>query len=201
VDKDRGDWPTQMPWDVLVHSNAKRSRDPKTTVPAGLFRILDRDLKAMRIPKRDERGRTLDVHAVRTTFGTLLRKREVAGCPFRRTPIRNFLTCAALSIRFPGCLFRVDRRRPANPQGRRGHTTCGEIRLSPLAPTAGFSGQNGSSEDNSAYPTIEMGVVGDRSVTSLPVKRKGPLTSPVSGPRSRGERIRTSDLLVPNQAL
>ena len=42
------------------------------TVPAGLRRILDRDLAAAGIPKRDERNRTVDVHAMRTTFGTLL---------------------------------------------------------------------------------------------------------------------------------
>ncbi|MDY3555746.1 site-specific integrase [Gemmata sp. JC717] len=42
------------------------------TVPDGLRRILDRDMKAAGIPKRDERGRTIDVHAMRTTFGTLL---------------------------------------------------------------------------------------------------------------------------------
>ena len=42
------------------------------TVPAGLRRILDRDLDAAGIPKRDERGRTIDVHALRTTFATML---------------------------------------------------------------------------------------------------------------------------------
>ncbi len=41
-------------------------------VPAGLLKILDRDLKAAGIPKRDDRGRTVDVHAMRTTFGTML---------------------------------------------------------------------------------------------------------------------------------
>jgi len=41
-------------------------------VPTGLRRILDRDLKAAGIPKRDDRGRTVDVHALRTTFGTWL---------------------------------------------------------------------------------------------------------------------------------
>ncbi len=43
-------------------------------VPYELVKILDRDLKAAGIPKRDERGWTLDVHALRTTFGTLLGK-------------------------------------------------------------------------------------------------------------------------------
>jgi integrase len=51
---------------------------PVFTVPAGLLRILNRDLKLAGIPKRDERGRTLDVHALRTTFGTLLSKGGVA---------------------------------------------------------------------------------------------------------------------------
>jgi len=47
---------------------------PIFTVPAGLVRILDRDLKAAGISKRDERGRTIDVHAMRHTFGTWLSK-------------------------------------------------------------------------------------------------------------------------------
>ncbi len=41
-------------------------------VPAALRRIFDRDLKAAVIPKRDDRGRTADVRAMRTTCGTLL---------------------------------------------------------------------------------------------------------------------------------
>src|ERR1700730_11271104 len=49
-------------------------------VPTGLVRIFDRDLKLAGIPKRDDRGRTLDVHALRTTFGTLLSK---GGVPLR----------------------------------------------------------------------------------------------------------------------
>src|SRR5207248_7121572 len=70
---------------------ARLPRDtPLFTVPAALVKILDRDLVAAgiarrvkvggkrRIDKRDERGRTLDVHALRTTFGTLLSKGWVA---------------------------------------------------------------------------------------------------------------------------
>jgi integrase len=51
---------------------------PLFTVPAGLIRILDRDLARAGIPKMDERGRTLDVHALRHTFGTLMSKGGVA---------------------------------------------------------------------------------------------------------------------------
>jgi integrase len=59
--------PYGLPADTLVFD-----------VPAGLVRILDRDLRAAGIPKRDERGRTVDVHAMRTTFGTLLSKAGTA---------------------------------------------------------------------------------------------------------------------------
>jgi len=49
-------------------------------VPSSLLRVLDRDLKAAGIPKRDDRGRTLDIHALRHTFGTHLSR---AGVPLR----------------------------------------------------------------------------------------------------------------------
>ena len=64
---------------------------PLFTVPDKLVRILDRDLVAAgiarrvevspgkwKIDKRDERGRTVDIHALRHTFGTLLSKGGVA---------------------------------------------------------------------------------------------------------------------------
>jgi integrase len=41
-------------------------------VPEKLVRILDRDLAAAGIPKRDKRGRTVDVHALRGTLATHL---------------------------------------------------------------------------------------------------------------------------------
>ena len=47
-------------------------------VSASLCRILDRDLKFAGIPKKDDRGRTVDVHALRHTFGTHLSKAGVA---------------------------------------------------------------------------------------------------------------------------
>jgi integrase len=53
---------------------------PLFYVPDRLIKIFNRDLKAAGIPKRDERGRTLDVHALRTTFGTLLSR---GGVPLR----------------------------------------------------------------------------------------------------------------------
>ena len=63
--------PSRLPGDV-----------PVFTIPDGLVRIFDRDLKLAGIAKRDERGRTLDVHALRMTFGTLLGR---GGVPLRTT--------------------------------------------------------------------------------------------------------------------
>jgi len=51
---------------------------PLFDVPTGLVRILNRDLKLAGIPKRDERGRSVDVHALRHTFGSHLSKAGVA---------------------------------------------------------------------------------------------------------------------------
>jgi integrase len=75
---------------ALLQADARRRREPVPGrlpsdlpvfyVPTGLVRIFDRDLKAAGIAKRDERDRTLDVHALRTTFGTLLSK---GGVPLR----------------------------------------------------------------------------------------------------------------------
>ena len=45
---------------------------PLFDVPTGLIRILDRDLQAAGILKRDDRGRTVDMHAMRGTSGSLL---------------------------------------------------------------------------------------------------------------------------------
>ncbi|NBC11362.1 MAG: hypothetical protein GVY24_06440 [Planctomycetes bacterium] len=49
-----GPLPAKLPYDT-----------PLFSVPTGLIRILDRDLDAAGIAKRDERGRTIDVHAMR----------------------------------------------------------------------------------------------------------------------------------------
>ena len=51
---------------------------PLFRVPRDLFRILYRDLAAAGIPKTDEQGRVVDVHALRHSFGTHLGKAGVA---------------------------------------------------------------------------------------------------------------------------
>ncbi len=51
---------------------------PLLRIPAALVKILDRDLKWAGISKRDDRGRTVDVDAMRHTFGTMLSMGGVA---------------------------------------------------------------------------------------------------------------------------
>ncbi len=45
-----------------------------------MTRVVDNDLAAAGIPKRDERNRVVDIHALRVTFGTHL---SAAGVPLR----------------------------------------------------------------------------------------------------------------------
>lgn len=53
---------------------------PLLRIPAGLTRIFDRDLAVAGIPKRDERNRVVDIHALRVTFCSHL---CAAGVPLR----------------------------------------------------------------------------------------------------------------------
>jgi hypothetical protein len=56
----------------------RKSSEALFHVPRQLVKVLDRDLAVAGIAKKDSRGRTLDVHAMRHTFGTLLSAGGVA---------------------------------------------------------------------------------------------------------------------------
>ncbi len=62
---------------VLKTGKPQETR-PLFNVPDGLLKILDRDLATAGIAKTDDRGRSLDVHALRTTFGTMLSQAGVS---------------------------------------------------------------------------------------------------------------------------
>ena len=55
-----------------------RPTDPVFFVPINLVSVLNRDLEAAGIPKTDDEGRTIDVHALRHTTGSYLAKAGVA---------------------------------------------------------------------------------------------------------------------------
>jgi len=64
---------------ISCQQSADLSADtPLFNIPTGILRILNRDLELANIPKVDERGRTIDIHALRHTFGTHLSKAGVA---------------------------------------------------------------------------------------------------------------------------
>ncbi len=79
---DLKEWLSDAPTPATLRlRSAKGANDGKRRlfkVPAGLVRILNRDLTAADIKKADERGRTIDVHSLRHSFGTLLSKGGVA---------------------------------------------------------------------------------------------------------------------------
>jgi integrase len=50
---------------------------PVFEIPGGLIRRFNADCRRAGIPKRDEEGRTLDIHSLRTTFATMLSRSGV----------------------------------------------------------------------------------------------------------------------------
>jgi integrase len=187
--------PARLPSDMAVFK-----------VPARLVTILDRDLKLAGIPKRDERGRTLDVHALRHTFGTLLSKGGVAPrtaqAAMRHSDIKltmNVYTDPKL-LDVAGALdalpaLPLDRGRTGREALRATGTEGGSARtLAPLlAPIADKRSESLSIPDNLNREVCS----GTLAVSGVDDKRKDSLTIPVSESSSRGDWIRTSDLLNP----
>jgi integrase len=191
---------------------------PVFDVPAALVKILDRDLVLAgiakrvkvggkwRIDKRDDRGRTIDVHALRTTFGTLLSKGGVAPrtaqAAMRHSDIKLtmgvYTDPKLLDVR--GALDALPALpiattpSEAEPLRATGTDDAAARTLAPtLAPTPDNQGQT--------LPATGKPCGGDGAnvldVSGSSVKRKGRLSSSDNRPSSRGDWIRTSDLLNP----
>ena len=70
---------------IPIRGAVEAPAEPLFDVPTALVKILNLDLQAAWIPKHDERGRSIDVHAMRHTFGTMLTAAGVdPGSPRRR---------------------------------------------------------------------------------------------------------------------
>lgn len=201
--------PARLPPDTLLFD-----------VPTQLVKILNRDLVAagiarmaqvngkLVIDKRDDRGRSLDVHALRTTFGTLLSKGGVsprtAQAAMRHSDIRLtmgvYTDPKLLDVR--GALdalpeLSVTGNHPIG-QSIQATGTVGKARM--VAPTVAPTTDKRRTSLSIADKTAGGELPNSFDVSGSPDKRKGPLTIPVSEPFNRGERIRTSDLLNPIQA-
>jgi Phage integrase family len=174
---------------------------PLFNVPAGLLRIFDRDLAMAGIPKKDERGRTLDVHALRTTLSTLMNRAGVAPrtaqAAMRHSDIKltmqTYTDPKLLDVR--GALDAL----PALPldgrQEQRQAAAAGSVIPSEkesrrlalrLALPAYKRGQNQSIPDNDDTPGTPDAQVGSLAVTSCPDKRNNPLSEDDSGLHQSG---------------
>ena len=147
------------PYGALTLDAAMPVATPLFTVPDKLVKVFDRDLKAAGIAKVDDRGRTLDVHALRHSFGTLLSKGGVAPrtaqAAMRHASIdltMNVYTDPRL-LDVQGALDALPALplscEPADMQEERRYRTGTEdsttLQLAPrLAPTTDFSSQNQS---------------------------------------------------------
>ena len=134
---------------------------PLFNVPAALVKILDRDLKAAGISKRDERGWTVDVHALRHTFGTLLSKGGVAPrtaqAAMRHSTINltmntytdpKLLDVAGAMDALPALPLGVDPSSEAGMMRATGTDDSRGEKFAPgFAPTAGNSRKSGSIAD------------------------------------------------------
>ncbi len=168
---------------------------PLFTVPDGLVRILDRDLIAAGIPKRDERGRTVDVHALRHSFGTLLSKAGVAPrtaqAAMRHSSIdltMNVYTDPKL-LDVAGALkslptLSLDGEQVTTRQAAKA-TGTDDYRSSPLAPPlAPTHAQMSATESftvKMTEPTRHRNEPADNRVSAYEDKRKHPSTSTVNG--------------------
>jgi site-specific recombinase XerC len=145
---------------------------PLLDVPSGLIRILDRDLVAAgiarlvtgaegrtRIDKRDDRGRTVDVHALRHTFGTHLSRGGVAPRTAQQALRHGSIELTMQTYTDPklldvaGALDAL----PSMPlddsprsQRQKASGTDGTLLVPMLVPNAGNNSASGANADNSA---------------------------------------------------
>src|SRR5262245_11706498 len=185
---------------------------PLFTVPAALVKILDRDLVAAgiarrvkvgekwRIDKRDGRGRTLDVHALRTTFGTLLSKGGVAPrtaqAAMRHSDIKLtmgvYTDPKLLDVRgaldaLPPLSLEGDQAegetvRATGTDGQAPDFSSATV-APPVAPTPDNPGTVLTISGNASSDEVRDTLVASGSA----VKRKGRLSSADNRPASRGE--------------
>jgi integrase len=170
---------------------------PVFEVPEKLCKILNRDLRLAGIPKRDDRGRVLDVHAFRHTFGTLLSRGGVAPrtaqAAMRHSKLDLTMTVytdpALLDVRgaldaLPALPLGVGR---AEGEALPATGTEGDFRqavgsVAPtVAPTPDNFVQPGASPVISADDGSQGAARGALAVSVCPDKRKHPPTIPVSG--------------------
>jgi hypothetical protein len=174
-------------------------------IPDKLYKILDRDLAAAGIPKRDDRGRTLDVHALRTTFGTLMSKGGVAPrtaqAAMRHSDIRLtmgvYTDPRSLDVR--GALDALPSL-TLDHAGREALRATGTDART-VAPTVAPTSDKRSTQGAIPVKMAGNGISGERGNFSpqlhIPSMETAGCHQQTTGRECRGDWIRTSDLLNP----
>jgi len=174
---------------------------PLLHLPGDAIRVFDRDLAAAAIPKTDDRGRTVDIHAMRHTFGTHLSKGGVtprtAQAALRHSTLdltMNVYTDPRL-LDVAGALdalpfLPLDGER--NTQRQRATGTCDDRPLAPLlapmlAPDAGNRKDTQSAADNASMG----GGNAARAQVLVRSKEGRPSSSADNGRHKAGEGTRT----------
>ena len=191
---------------VLVINSAAVDRNERLfNVPASLVRCLNRDLAAAGIAKVDDRGRTVDVHALRHTFGTLLSKGGVAPRTAQQAMRHSNIRLTMKTYTDPRLLDiagAVDAlpnlsigEITATASLRQTGTDTGAVFVAPsvapmVAPTTAQTGQNRAIPDN-----FESATLSDESTKkTLEIQRKTRVFV------NRAGGIRTHDLYHPKVA-
>jgi len=185
---------------------------PVLNVPKALVKILDRDLEFAGVPKHDERGRSVDVHSLRMTFGTYL---SAGGVPLRtaQSAMRHSdpkLTANTYTdpklLDVAGALDALPRLPLTDDTRREAACASGGPQDTPLAPmlapTPAVSGRSESSADT--LPGLPEAHTETREITSIAPQMPGDgrlEACAAGGEVGRGGQIRTDDLLLPKQAL
>jgi len=181
---------------------------PLFTVPAGLGRILDRDLVAAGlarrvevepgkwiIDKRDERGRTIDVHALRHTFGTMLSKSgafpRTAQAAMRHSTVNltmntytdpKLLDVAGAIESLPTLPLEGGRQTEAGALSATGTDDSTASQFAPeFAPATGKTGLTGALPVDLADKGEPRSKTAPVAASACHVNRKDPLTTPVRG--------------------
>ena len=171
------------------------------------MRILDRDLKLAGIAKRDERGRTLDVHALRHTFGTMLSLSSVtprtAQAAMRHSTIdltMNVYTDPKL-LDVHGAVESLPSLSPADSQNVMTATGTDNRRASSVAPTVAlttdFSCNSLPTADTPASTRQPASAMTNLDATALGVNEKGSLTTGVNEPDEIGATRRLLNFFWP----
>ena len=169
---------------------------PLFRVPAQLVRILDRDLAAAGIDKRDERGWTVDVHALRHSTGTHLSKAGIsprtAQAVMRHSTIdltmNTYTDPRLLDVRT--ALDALPSLPLTDRPGTERQKATGTFDASPLAPVlapaAYNSCQTRACPDKTESAPIQASGRDGRALTGCGVNKKRPLSFTDSGRRQSG---------------